>query len=267
MKKEARVLIADNDPFVRNWIALLLARDWRTRVVGEVDSPAAMQSWLDANADQNVNLVLLNDHLLSHENKKGDWPADWSARKDAPAVLLLGNTLSTAVLQRVPFPQFCGYLLKSEICYALAWAIACADTQRWAITPGLEAAIRHRVPQAQLTILDGRRQIVRLTESEKEYARLAIIFSMERPDVSDEKNVSIGWGYSKISELYEKLGLDELLSGEADPAERFGAQFTQIPHFQHILKQAGRVHKSKKNRSLETLAFHILCMPEIQVVG
>lgn len=36
MPKDIRVMIIEPFDFSRHWMALLLARDWRTRVVGEM---------------------------------------------------------------------------------------------------------------------------------------------------------------------------------------------------------------------------------------
>ena len=38
-KTEFQIAIVEDDPFARNWMALLAARDWRTRLAGEFDEP------------------------------------------------------------------------------------------------------------------------------------------------------------------------------------------------------------------------------------
>ena len=231
MKKEARVLIVEEDPFACNWIALLLARDWRTRVVGEAGSLVGMLSFLLNQPDLKTNLVLLDANLLANDPAAIRRLEDLRRLGEPPQVLLLGQWPSNAVTELLPFTGFCGYLLKPEIRYGLAWAAAYTGGQRWVITPGVERLIAQCAPGAALTILDGRKAGFQLTQSEDEFARLAFVFSMERPEVSDEKNVSVGWGYSKISEMYEHLGLGELLSGEVDPAERLGQAFVRQPRF------------------------------------
>jgi hypothetical protein len=111
--------------------------------------------------------------------------------------------------------------------------------------------------------LDGRKSIHDLTEHEADVARLALIFSMERRELSDEIKISEDWSYGLVSSIYRKLGLEEILSGEVDPAEYLGKAFVENPRFQETLRQAV---KSRKKNDLETLAFHVLCMPEIREI-
>jgi hypothetical protein len=267
-KKEARVLVVEEDPYARDFIALLLARDWRTRVIGEVGSMTEMRSYFPNHPNANINMVLLSTELLEMERSPSHWKSELSSLPGKPHVMLFGSHLNAALARFIPFENFCGCLLKQEIHYALAWAVAYALDGCWTITPGVEPWIRHAVSDGEKTrhlrVMDGRHTNMHLTESESEYARLAFVFSMERPEVSHEKNVSINWGYGKISELYHKLGLDEILSGPDASVERLGKQFTQIPRFQQILKHA---IKTRKKKDLETLAFHVLSMPDIEEPG
>ena len=60
--------------------------------------------------------------------------------------------------------------------------------------------------------------IIILKNHQTEVGRLALIFSMERRELSDELGVSDNWGYGLVSALYKKLGLEEILSSEVEPA-------------------------------------------------
>ena len=42
MSKEINVIIVEDDPFARNWMVLVGVRDWRTRIVGEVNGPSQL---------------------------------------------------------------------------------------------------------------------------------------------------------------------------------------------------------------------------------
>ncbi len=259
MKKEARVLIVEDDPFAENWMALLLARDWRTRVVAEAAGLEAMLSALNA-AEEKPNFVVLNLDLVAGIH---DWSrlAPLAAPLVAPLPVLMVAKTSHMVEQVDPFPGFCGCVLKSEIRHALSWAVALAEPDQWVITPGVEQHLRRPKQTTRVLILDGRKSIHNLTEHEAEVARMALIFSMERRELSDEIKVSEDWSYGLVSSIYHKLGLDEILSGEVDPEEYLGKAFAQNTRFQEVLRQASR---SRKKNDLETLAFHILCMPEIR---
>ncbi|RPJ51998.1 MAG: response regulator [Chloroflexi bacterium] len=259
MKKEARVLIVEDDPFAESWMALLLARDWRTRVVAEASGLEEMLSSLNA-IEEKPNFVVLNLDLVAGFR---DWSklAPLAAPLVAPLPVLL-IARSTQMLEQIePFPGFSGCVIKSEIRHALSWAVALAEPEQWVITPGIEKYLRRSNRSTRVLVLDGRKSIHHLTEHEAEVARMALIFSMERRELSDEIKISEDWSYGLVSSIYQKLGLAEIFSGEVDPAEYLGKAFAENLRFQDILRQASRSHK--KN-DLETLAFHILCMPEIR---
>ncbi len=259
MKKEARVLIVEDDPFAENWMALLVARDWRTRVVGEANSLEGMLSRLNS-GEEKPNFVLLNIDLLMGIREWGKL-APLAAPLIAPLpVLLVGKTGESAA-HIDPFPGFCGYILKSEIRHAIGWAVALAEPEQWVITPGVEPYLRRPARSTRVLVFDGRKPVHDLTEHEAEVARMALIFSMERRELSDEFKISEDWSYGLVSSIYHKLGLEEILSGEVDPAEYLGKAFAENQRFQETLRQASR---SRKKNDLETLAFHILCMPEIR---
>jgi hypothetical protein len=187
-----------------------------------------------------------------------------------PLVMLIGRSageiaaLHSAEIRQTDFPGFCGFILKNEIRYALGWAIALADEQQWIITPGLETYVRGLARLPHTLVLDGRKTVHDLTEHEAEVARLALIFSMERRELSDEIKITADWSYGLVSAIYRKLGMEEILSGEVDPQEYLGRQFAENPRFKEMLKQSV---KMRKKNDLETLAFHILCMPEIREIN
>ncbi len=63
MAKDILVAIICDDYFSRNWMSLLTVRDWRTRVVAEVDDPFQLTD-LRSDDYQKIDLVLLDlDHL------------------------------------------------------------------------------------------------------------------------------------------------------------------------------------------------------------
>ena len=78
--------------------------------------------------------------------------------------------------------------------------------------------------------------------------------------MADELKISDQWSYGVVSELYEKLGLNDL----ADDKDAIFSSLENDPimkiHIDEILAELGT---SKKARDLETLAFHILTLPEI----
>jgi DNA-binding NarL/FixJ family response regulator len=268
MKNETRVLIVEDDPFAENWMALLLARDWRTRVVGEAGSLEGMVS-LSQSMTEPPDLILFSASLLTHpfDPRAARLRGALADLPGKPLIMLAGRSagevaaLHAAEVREADFPRLCGLILKKEICYALGWAIALADHKQWVITPGMETYLRSLGQVPHTLVLDGRKPVHNLTDHEADVARLALIFSMERRELSDEIKITADWSYGLVSSIYRKLGMEEILSGEVDPEEYLGRQFAENPRFKDVLKQA---LKSRKKNDLETLAFHILSMPEIR---
>ena len=260
MRREIRVLIVEEDPFARQWMALILARDWRTQLVGEVDelnNPffAAIRNV------KRIDLILLDADLVNPSNLQKIQSR--LADKDLAKVLVIGNSPSQDVQQQIVHNPVCvGYILKSEIKYSLAWAADFCTNGKWVITPGLlDSTLQNGTKhQESMVILDGRKTISKLTNHEIEVARLALIFSMERRDLSREIKISDNWGNGLVTELYKKLGLPELLSGEVRPEDYFGNQPVILDRVNEILTE---MRCSKKTQDKESLSFHILTMPEV----
>jgi len=130
------------------------------------------------------------------------------------------------------------------------------------LTPGVQALAIHEnfsLPTNAL-VIDGRRTILDFTDHEAEVARMALVFSLGRRDLADELKISEQWSYGLVSELYKKMGLPEMISGEIDLFSYIGKSDMIHRKFKEIVDQIGT---SKKARDMETLAFHLLTMPEI----
>jgi DNA-binding NarL/FixJ family response regulator len=74
MQKELNVIIVEDDPYARDFMSMLLRRDWRTRVVGEFSSLSGMelkQALHSAPPSAHVDILLLDTEVANDEN----WPA------------------------------------------------------------------------------------------------------------------------------------------------------------------------------------------------
>jgi hypothetical protein len=84
---------------------------------------------------------------------------------------------------------------------------------------------------------------------------------MERRDLADELGVTEDWGYGLVSAVYEKIGLKDILSGDVDLSGYLGNHELLTSHFEQIKEES---RGSGKARDMETLAFHLLTMPEMR---
>ena len=66
MNKDILVAILEDDVFSRNWMALLMVRDWRTRLVGEFSTRVEMCEFLN-NGYQPFDILILDVDLFGEK--------------------------------------------------------------------------------------------------------------------------------------------------------------------------------------------------------
>ena len=113
-KNEFQVAIVEDDPFSRNWMALLAARDWRTRVAGEFENPQQIIPRLHQKATK-IDLILMDTDIPGGEDWIPPILGAISGMQNPPAILCTGIRANPAVLSRLSHPFFVGYILKNEI--------------------------------------------------------------------------------------------------------------------------------------------------------
>lgn len=267
MPKDLHVLLIEDDPFARDLMSMLLSRDWRTRVIGELGSEDDVRQFLN-NTIQKVDLVLIDTEM------PGD--PDWSFRiaeiaktsEESPCVVFTATKSTPDALRKAIDGGFGGYLSKPEIGYALVGAIArAAKAGQFVLTPdAYKLALQERIKlPAKSTVLDGRKLTVDLTPREAEIARLAILFNQPHRDLSDELLIRADQVAKHVSNIYSKLGLDEFLAGEIQPEAFFDDQLI-LKRFRDILKRVSASPSRRKTADMATLAFHLLTVPEIREI-
>jgi DNA-binding NarL/FixJ family response regulator len=265
MPKDIRVVLVEDDPYARDLMALLLTRDWRTRVVGEADGPQNLQEiWADSVG--HIDLVILDTEIPDRPKVPTELAEMVLDVADPPVILYTATTVNENLLRTlVNSPGFGGYVLKSEVRYALASAVALAWEGNWVITPGV-CAYADRLPSQHKTlVLDGQRIFDRFTQRESELIRLGIIFNLSIRDMADELVLTPGWVSEVVSKVYQKLGLREILSGE-EALNTYFQNDAVLARCEAILKRptgrrpGGRLRKAPW---MATLAFHLLTVPRI----
>ncbi|MGV8050457.1 MAG: hypothetical protein AB2L21_08980 [Anaerolineaceae bacterium] len=262
MAKDILVTIMGDDVFARNWMSLLLVRDWRTRVVSEI---TLQDGHLVSQETPTTKLDVLLVDLDSFNDNPGIFSIiDGLEADHLFKVLCIGTRIEPKVFTRLKPELFSGYILKDEISFSLGWAITFADEGKVIFTPQtFEAAYRmnYDLPKNRMVIRG--RTFPGLTDRQEEIARLAIIFSIGRRDLADELKISDQWSYGMVSELYTKLGLGDMFDGDVDPYDYVGDDPVIRSHIDEILDELG---DSKKARDLETFVFHLLTMPFIEEI-
>ena len=84
---------------------------------------------------------------------------------------------------------------------------------------------------------------------------------MERRELADELQITTEWSYGLVSGLYKELGIGGPPVLDFDPHELFGNNRILLSHFKRII---GGSKRARKGKDLETLAFHLLTIPEVR---
>jgi len=262
MAKDIRVLIIEDDPYARDLMSLLLTRDWRTRVVGEVASEDELKLFLSDEL-QTVDVVILDTEIPGEPGLPFRLAAQTKKMPHPPKILYTGTQPKREILEEVMHECCSGYILKQEILYALGAVVAAVRNGSCVISPGIhQMAGRFAFPD-QTLILDGRRLTTKFSRRENELIRLGIIFNLAIRDIADELVLGAGWVSEIISTIYRKLGVREILTGEV-PLDMYFTDEAVLEHCQTITQRAtSKTGKLRKAPWMSTLAFHLLTVPEI----
>ena len=258
MKRDILIALYSEDSYVLDWMSLLVVRDWRTRVVAELTSPAELSEFLSQQYLMCDGIVMDIDSASDLKQAGIDIE---NASHDLKVIGLCRNQ-KPDFFKYLPDSVIAGLLYKKEIETSLGWAITFATEGKSVFTPrGMEDAweANFTVPKDRLVLRS--KHYPGLTERQSEIARLAIIFSIGRRDLADELKISDQWSYGVVSELYDHLGLSELLDENQNFHSILENDTVIKAHIDEILEDLGA---SKKARDLETLAFHLLTMPVIE---
>lgn len=271
MSKEIRVLLVEDDFYARNWMELLLRRDWRTKVSREVTNATALSAALADVAEhhEKIDLILIDTDIPHNPTWLLEVMHCLENYSPNTAVMFTGVVPNPQIVQMLQQPKVIGYILKDEIRYSLAWAVSLASKSQLVITPGVAGMLDcNRHLSSEILILDGREPIPveGLSALEKKRSRMAFVFSMERREFADEEEISEDYSYGVVNMLYEKLGLNDVLEGESPAEHLFGSHPAVTVHLKQTLDHLKR-SRSKKAKDKETLAFHLLTLPKIDTLG
>lgn len=264
MPKDIRVLIVEDDPYARDLMSLLLTRDWRTRVVGEIANEGELALFLHDEM-QKVDVVILDTEIPGEPGLHFKLAKMTQTLPQPPQILYTATLANRDVLNKIIQRGCSGYILKQEILYALGAAVALIDSGTCVVTPGIrQIAGRYALPDGTL-ILDGRRLTTSFSRRENELIRLGIIFNLAIRDIADELVIGAGWVSEIVSTVYRKLGIREILTGEV-PLDMYFTDEAVLEHCKEITKRAKSNQTGDKIRKapwMSTLAFHLLTVPEV----
>jgi DNA-binding NarL/FixJ family response regulator len=279
MTKEVKVLIVEDDFYSRQWMELLLRRDWRTQVVGEVANPTELISLLHDlhRHSESVDLVIIDTEIPQDDHWLREVLEVIRIQNHEVLLLFVSVAPNLQIAQLLRQPNVAGYILKGEICHALAWAVALAAEDKKILSPGIYDLLKGDLSFPSKTlVLDGRNPVANFSPRDTEASRLAFMFSMERRDLADEMMISEDYSFGLVSSLYEKLGLNDLIRGDVRLDQIFADQPVIQFHFQQVIdfiktrkddEKADDTKFKLKVKDKETLAYHMLTMPLIEEIN
>jgi DNA-binding NarL/FixJ family response regulator len=265
--KDIRVLIIEDDPYAQDLMSLLLTRDWRTRVVAEVSDRAELENFL-AQGNPRIDVIVLDTEMPGNPELPFELAAMTQGLPLHPKVLYTATKSARPAVEKILQAGCGGFVLKSELLYALGAAVSLVADGQCVITPGIQGILLGFDYPSGVHVLDGRKQWVAFTPREREIIRLAMIFNLAIRDMADELVLSAGWVSEVVSMIYLKLGLREILTGEAALEDYFSDE-NVLAHCRAITQRGETAAGDKKLRKapwMSTLAFHLLTIPEVEVI-
>jgi DNA-binding NarL/FixJ family response regulator len=268
MKKDLNIIIVEDDPYARDFMSLLLRKDWRTRVIGEFGSHAAIELQHALHQQSTHADVLIIDTEVPDDEA---WPVKVAQIirslpvAHMPVVLYTCTAPNERVLSHILDVKGSGYIAKAEILYALASAVSAAASGKFVLTPGTHMLAGDLdLPEATV-IMDGTLPPANFTLREKELTRLGLLFNLAQRDIADDLVISTDFVAEVMGQIYEKLGLREILSGEK-ALETYFEDEKLLARCRDILQQVPASAAGKLGRKapwMSTLAFHLLTIPGI----
>ena len=257
-----RVTIMSGDPFVRMSIHKLLATDWRTQVLNICSDPGSLSKTQSTIKQADFLVLDINpeDQSLYTTYLKRHGDKNWFFKN----TVIITNQAQTFDKSLFTSHQVRGILIKNEIMFGLAWALDFAHRGYWVMSPGIENELVYRnipLPHNHM-VLRSDPSLYCFSPRQLEAIWLGIILGLDRRIIAREMDITEGTSYGLISAVYRRLGVDELLNGEAELEDYIPEQGTiknALASAQSQVLASGSTHIRDKSE----LVFHLLTCPDL----
>jgi DNA-binding NarL/FixJ family response regulator len=260
MPTHYHIAIVEHDPYALNMMGMLLARDWRTRVIAEMGGDMSLRELGEqvqklARMHEHVDLVIVDSEIPGEPIKPFQIAALFNAFAPRPRLVFAATRSDPGFIARAAaHPDFAGFLLKNEVLYTLAGAVVQAVEGAVVVTAGVDASLLPAGLGGRVRVVESADPFLGLGPRERDIARLGILYNMAQRDISDELVIEPAYVADVMYNLYEILGLHEIVRGERPPEQVFQNPII-LRKIQEIIQPAGHVHKAP---NMPTLAFHLL---------
>jgi len=257
MTQPVRVLIVEDDQYARTFMSMMIKRDGRIRIAGELAQVTEVSNFL---RHSHADLILLGGNRPLIELEQVLRAA--LGRDASPKVVFTPTYPEQICAVSLEYPACQGCLFKDEIHYGRGWALILAAQGEWVITPGVECLANqsHFSFKHKPLILNGLNAIAGMSAEEAEEARMAFLFYIEDP-AGNRTHFSRSL-LDHMRKGYQKLNFKQILRGEVFPQEYYANQAALLQYFGEDLEQMwGKIQTMQDQASL---AFSLLSIPEVR---
>lgn len=213
MSTKPRVIVIDDDFYVRQALLALLSRDPRVEVVMTAATPEEAMNWIKAEkAGPNVDVILLD--MQFKEGDLSGLQAIPLLRRLTPrtAILLFSMTRDDDVILEAIRAGADGYLWKNEAAEGIASAILRVHEGRFVVTRSvaqlLFGKVNNLIGQRPAEIFPESKKYEELTARVEQVVRMFCLDGLSAAEIAEELHISENTVRGHIRAAYEILGVD-----------------------------------------------------------
>jgi two-component system nitrate/nitrite response regulator NarL len=211
MKEKIRVLIVDDDYYVRQALNTLLGKDRRTKVVGEAASPEETIALVaEAKSGLQPDVILLDVEYKQSPMTGIDAVREIRQQMLEVKILVFSMTRDDDFILEASQAGADGYLWKNEAAEGIASAIERVYEGRFVVTKSVAQLILGKVSNLgheAAEIFPGSKKYLDLTRRVGETIRLFCIDGLSAAEIAEALNITENTVRGHIKTAYEILGV------------------------------------------------------------
>lgn len=211
MGEKIRVLIVDDDYYVRQALTTLLSKDQRTQVVGEAASPEETITLIaGAKSELQPDVVLLDVEYKQSTMTGMDAVREIRQRMPEVKILVFSMTRDDDFILEAIQVGADGYLWKNEAAEGIASAIVRVSEGRFVVTKSVAQLILGKVSNLRhkaTEIFPDSKKYLDLTKRVEETIRLFCIDGLSAAEIAEALNITENTVRGHIKTAYEILGV------------------------------------------------------------
>ena len=211
MREKVRVLIVDDDYYVRQALTTLLSKDQRTQVIGEAASPEETIALISKGKSRLQPDVVLLDVEYKQSTMTGiDAVREVRQRMPEVKILVFSMTRDDDFILEAIQAGADGYLWKNEAAEGIASAIERAYEGRFVVTKSVAQLILGKVSNLRheaAEIFPDSKKYLDMTRRVEQVIRLFCIDGLSAAEIAEALNITGNTVRGYVKTAYEILGV------------------------------------------------------------